>query len=109
MLERGVEGTYIGVAGGAGGGALKGDDAWVGAETVRDELEHVGGVVEGAGHSGVELFEGGDGVGLRGGGADVSEGLEGIRVVEKVAGLGVARLACECESNMREGRSHTLT
>ncbi len=69
----------------------------MGAEAVRNELEHAGGVVEGTGHAGIEIFEGGDGVGLRGGGADVSEGLESVGVVEKVAGLGVAGLGCECE------------
>ena len=109
MLKRGGKGNYIGVADGAGDGAVEGHDAWVGAEAVRDELEHIGSVVEGAGHPGVELFEGGDGVGLWGGGADVSEGLEGVGVVEKVTGLGIARLECECESNMRDGRRHTLT
>lgn len=102
-----MEGTDAGVADGAGDGAVKRDDAWVDAEAVRDEPEHVGGVAEGAGHGGVECFEGGDGVGPRGGVADVSEGLEGAGVFEKVARLGVAGLGCECESNMRDSTRHT--
>ena len=77
--------TYLGVAHGVRDGAQHGLDARVLNQAVGDEREHVGRVVEWAGHLGVEFLESINDVGLWRRVADVPEDGEGLSILQKVA------------------------